>query len=358
MRRSGRLIASLLTLLLVGCSGSGATPVYTTRFLAFGTLVDLSIVGIERARAERVSELIEQDFAYMHRAWHAWEPGPLGRVNRLIAEKNAFAAPPSILPLIRRSQALAEQSENRFNPAIGHLVDLWGFHTDSPELRPPPERARIERLVAAAPRMSDLQVEGLLLRSDNPAVKLDFGAIGKGYGIDLAMEHLRELGIVNAILNAGGDLRAIGDRSGQPWRVAVRHPDGGVLGVIMVSGDESLFTSGDYGRNFTHEGKNYHHIIDPHTGYPAKGARSVTVAHTDAATADAATTALFVAGPADWHRVARRMGIRYVLLVDSEGTLHMNPAMAQRFDLVYEDVEIELSPPLTEPTRQARISDG
>jgi thiamine biosynthesis lipoprotein len=349
-------MVSVLAVFLAGCRG--AEPVYTTRFLAFGTLVDLSIVGVERARAERASELIEQDFTYVHRAWHAWEPGPLGRVNRLVVQGNAFAVPPSVLPLIHKSQELAEQSENLFNPAIGHLVDLWGFHTDSPKCRPPPQRARIERLVAATPRMSDLHVDGLLVHSDNPTVKLDFGAIGRGYGIDLAIEHLRELGIANAILNAGGDLRALGDRSGQPWRVAIRRPDGGVLGVIMVSGDESLFTSGDYNSNFIYEGRTYHHIIDPRTGYPAEGTRSVTVAHTDATTADAAATALFVAGPAGWHQVARRMGIRYVLLVDSEGTLHMNPAMAERFELVHKGVEIELSPPLSEPTRKARISDG
>jgi thiamine biosynthesis lipoprotein len=344
MRLETLAIATLVTSFLSGCGG--ADPIYTTRFLALGTLVDLSIVGVERARAERASELIEQDFVYMHRAWHAWEPGPLGRVNRLIAKKSAFSAPPSVLPLIRKSQEFAVQTDSRFNPAIGHLVDLWGFHTDSPECRPPPQRARIERLVAAAPRMSDIQVDGLLLRSDNPAVKLDFGAIGKGYGIDLAIEHLRELDITNAMINAGGDLRAVGDRSGQPWRIAIRNPGGGVLGVIMVSGDESLFTSGDYDRNFIYDGETYHHIIDPRTGYPAEGTRSVTVAHTDATTADAAATALFVAGPADWYEVAQRMGVRYVLLVDSEGTLHMNPAMAERFELVNDEVQIKLSPPL------------
>jgi thiamine biosynthesis lipoprotein len=346
MRLEARLAAALLVFLLAGCGGE--TPVYTTRFLAFGTLVDLSLVGVGRAEAERASELIEQDFSYMHRAWHAWEPGPLGRANRLIAERTAFAAPPSILPLIARSREFAEQSGDLFNPAIGHLVDLWGFHTDSPECRPPPQRARIERLVAAGPTIGDLQVDGLKVRSDNPAVKLDFGAIGKGYGIDLAVEHLRDLGISNAMLNAGGDLRAIGDRSGQPWRVAIRSPSGGVLGIIMMSGDESLFTSGDYNRNFIYEGRTYHHVIDPRTGYPAEGVRSVTVAHTDATTADAAATALFVAGPTGWHQVALRMGIRYVMLVDSEGTVHMNPAMAERVQFMDEDVEVELSPPLSE----------
>ena len=342
------MITGLLVIVLTSCRG--ATPVYTTRFPAFGTLVDLSIVGVDRAQAERASELVERDFAFMHRAWHAWEPGPLGRANKLLAEGNSFAAPPSILPLIRKSRQYAEQSGNLFNPTIGRLVDLWGFHTDSPECRPPPDRARVDRLVAANPQMGALQLEGLMARGDNPALKLDFGAIAKGYGIDLAIEHLRELGVANAILNSGGDLRAIGDRSGQPWRIAIRRPSGGVLGVIMISGDESLFTSGDYDRNFIYEGSTYHHIIDPRTGYPAEGARSVTVAHTDATTADAAATALFVAGPSGWHEVAQRMGIRYVLLVDTEGRVHMNPAMAERVEFIDEDLEVALSPPLIEPS--------
>jgi len=330
---------------LAGCRGE--TPVYTTRFPAFGTLVDLSIVGMGRDEAERAGELLERDFELMHQAWHAWEPGPMGRVNRLLAEGKPFAAPPSVLPLVRKSREYAERSGNLFNPAVGHLVDLWGFHRDEPECHPPPSAGKIRRLVAANPRMSDIQVEGILMRGDNPAVKLDFGAIGKGYGIDLAIEHLRELGVRNAILKAGGDLRAIGDRDGQPWRIAVRRPSGGVLAIIHLSGDESLFTSGDYERNFIYEGKTYHHIIDPRTGWPAEGARSATVLHTDATTADAAATALFVAGPGHWYEVARRMGIGYALLLDSEGKAHMNPEMAARLQLMVKDLVVELSPSLS-----------
>lgn len=347
------MILSIATLWLGGCGDD--TPVYTTRFLAFGTLVDLSLVGVNRDAAERASQLVEQDFAFMHRAWHAWEPGPMGRTNQLLAEGGAFSAPPSVLPLIDKSRKYAEQSGDLFNPTIGHLVDLWGFHTDSPECRPPPPANEIRQLVAANPRMSDIRSDGVLLASDNPAVKLDFGAIGKGYGIDLAIEHLRELGIHNAIVNAGGDLRAIGDRSGQPWRIAIRRPSGGgVFAVIKVSGDESVFTSGDYERNFIYEGKTYHHIIDPRTGYPAERTRSVTVVHTDATTADAAATALFVAGPTSWYEVAKRMGIRYVLLMDSKGIVHMNPAMAGRIELLDKDVDLELSAPLAPQPRETR----
>jgi len=356
MHRHRRCIAGIFLALLIlaplaGCRDEN--PVFNTRFLAFGTLMDLSIIGVELDEAERVTRLLEQDFDFMHRAWHAWDPGPMGRVNRLLAEGEQFASPPSILPLLHKSMELSEMSGNLFNPAVGHLVDLWGFHSDSPECRPPPDSLDIDILVKADPRISNIQIDGLMLRSTNPSVKLDFGAIGKGYGIDLAIEHLRELGIHSAIINAGGDLRAIGDRSGQPWRIAVRSPTGGVFAILQVAGDESVFTSGDYERNFIYEGKTYHHIIDPRTGWPAEGARSVTVVHSDATTADAAATALFVAGPELWHQTARRMGIRYVLLMDAEGTVHMNPAMAERIELMDKNTQVVIGPPLDDGPHEA-----
>jgi len=332
-----------LLLLAAGCQQE--QQLHSHRFLAFGTLMELSIAGVDRQTAQRAAQALEQDFAFMHRAWHAWDPGPMGRVNRLLTTGEPFAAPPSVLPLIRLGQKYAAQSGDLFNPAIGKLVQLWGFHTDAPEDRPPPPAAEIAALVLAAPRMADLELDGIMLQGSNPAVQLDFGAFGKGYGIDLAIEHLRELGIENAILNAGGDLRAIGRRIDRPWRIAIRGPEGqGVFAVIEVAGDESVFTSGDYERNFRYDGERYHHIIDPRTGYPARGAHSVTVLYGDAVTADAAATALFVAGPQGWQRVAREMGIRQALLVDEAGIVHMTPAMSRRVKFLEQEPEIRLSP--------------
>ena len=108
--------------------------------------------------------------------------------------------------------------------------------------------------------------------------------------------------------------------------------------MIETQGDESVFTSGDYERGFDYQGRHYHHVLDPRTGYPAEGARSVTVIHPDAATADAAATALLVAGADEWLKVARDLQLRWVMRVDDEGTVHLTPAMAAR-------VRIELDPP-------------
>ena len=345
MRKIGTALC-LTLLLITGCDST--PPVYKGKFLAFGTLVDITIAGLPQADAITATEIIEADFQRMHHAWHAWDPGPLGRVNRLIKTGATFSAPPSVLPLIRRGVELSAQSKGLFNPAIGELIDTWGFHRNDPEGQQPPPKEAIDRLLTAAPRMNDLKIDGISLHSSNPAVKLDFGAFGKGYGIDMAISHLQELGVKNAILNAGGDLRAIGSRNGKPWRIAIRHPSGdGVLGVIESRASEAIFTSGDYERNFTWQGRRYHHIIDPRTGYPATGSRSVTVIDSDATTADAAATALFIAGPEGWYDIAKRMGLGYVLLVDSAGIMHMNPAMQSRIELLDDSFRVKLSPPLT-----------
>jgi thiamine biosynthesis lipoprotein len=344
--RSALLALTLSFLSLLACTRSD--PVYNSRILAFGTLVDVSILGVPRDKAEWAASELEADFTYMHHAWHAWEPGPLSRTNQLLATGEAFAAPPSVLPLIERSKVLATLSDDLFNPAIGALIARWGFHSDLPQCVDPPSDEEIAELVALRPRMSDISIEGIVLRSSNPAVQLDFGGIAKGYGIDKAIEHLREMGIENAIVNAGGDLRAIGSRDGQPWRIAIRRPSGtGVFATVEVQGDESVFTSGDYERSYACDGNSYHHIIDPRTGYPAQGTHAVTVLHRDAATADAAATALFVAGPERWYEIARRMGIQYVLLVDTRGTLHMNPAMKARLTFLDPAPHVHLSPPLS-----------
>ncbi len=352
-----RIALLLLMLLLVACERA-ESPI-TTRFLAFGTLVDLTVSGVSQEEADRATAAIEQDFAEMNHAWHAWNPGPLGRVNQELTTGETFTAPPSVLELIKIGKRLSTESDGLFNPAIGHLIDTWGFMRDDPTGHPPPSPEQIAELLRQNPRMEDILVDGIHLRGTNPAVKLDFGAFGKGYGIDLAIAHLRKMGIRNAILNAGGDLRAIGERSkGKPWRIAIRSADGkGVLGEIDVSGDESVYTSGDYERNFHWKGKTYHHIIDPRTGYPATGSASVTVLHSDGATADAAATALFIAGPDRWFEVAQKMGIRYVLLVDTEGTLYMNPAMQKRLRLLEPGHTIRISAPLAGEAPEGGAND-
>lgn len=167
--------------------------------------------------------------------------------------------------------------------------------------------------------------------SNNKFVSLNFGAFAKGYGIDLEMQQLKSMGIKNAIINTGGDLKAIGSHGNRAWRIAIQHPRKDTwLATIETHGEESVFTSGDYERFYHYKGKRYHHILDPRTGYPATGTQSVTVLHTDSGLADAAATALFVAGPDKWIEIARKLKLREVMLIDSKGKIHITPHMQNR----------------------------
>ena len=305
------------------------------RLLAFGTYIDVELNDVTHHQAKQAQYLLQRDFDAMHHAWHAWEPGPVGRINQLIQAGNPrFTASPSTIPLLKRSQQLAAHSDYLFDPGIGQLISLWGFHGKTHQ-RPPPTEA-IQAWLAERPSIKHISLTGLYLSSNNTQVKLDFGAIGKGYGISQAMQRLRALGINNAVVNAGGDLQAIGTQGKRPWRIAIRDPHGtpdSVLGILSVSDNAAVFTSGNYERRFTWQNKDYHHIIDPRTGYPAEGTASVTVVHEDATVADAAATALFIAGPSDWLRIAHQMGIDTVLLVDTQGQLHITPAMQALLEL-------------------------
>lgn len=190
---------------------------------------------------------------------------------------------------------------------------------------------QIRRLQANIPTMNDLQIEGIKLRARNPYMQLDLGGIAKGYGIDQAIETLQAMGIDNAIINAGGDLRAIGRHGGRPWAIGIQHPRKPiVLASITTIADESIFTSGDYQRFYLEGSKRRHHIIDPETGEPVSHTIAVTVIHSQATVADAAATALMAAGKERMTEVARSMGIEYLMLMASDGEIFVNSKMKQR----------------------------
>jgi len=341
------LIACLLT--LAGCS-TESKPVakFQETVFTMGTLVEVTILGENKELAEQAYAAVLDDFNYMHNTWHPWQRNALRRVNGLLKIGAPFPLAPSIMPLIKKSQTLSKQSRGLFNPAIGQLIKLWGFHQDDLEnIIEPPDDKDIQALLNNLPIMSDVKFDNLSMFGSNENIHLDFGGFAKGAAVDATIEHLKEFGIKNAVINAGGDLRAIGHHGDRPWRIGIRNPRAkNVFAAIEISGDESVFTSGDYERYFESNGQRYHHIIDPRTGYPANKARSVTVIHSDASTADAAATALFIAGPELWHEIAQAMGLKYVMLIANNGEVYMNPAMAKRVEFMVKQPSVTLSKPL------------
>lgn len=290
---------------------------------------------------------LDETFQEMHREWHAWQgQGELMRLNRAIADGRGAQVSDSLAGLLSNARDYSVASEELFNPAIGGLIGLWGFHSDEPPGGAPPAAEQIAALLTAKPSMRDLRFEDLKLSSVNPAVSIDLGAFAKGYALNLAIDQLHEQGIDNAIVNAGGDLCVSGRHGERPWMIGIRHPLGeGVIASVGVSDGECVLTSGNYERYREHEGIRYAHIIDPRSGYPVEHVASATVISKDGGLADAAATALSVAGPKEWSRIAARMGLSEVMLVDDKGVVYLTPAMQRRISLEQEVADVVVTQP-------------
>ncbi len=322
----------LLCGLLISLSGcEQKQPVYQQQLLALGTLIDITIYGADEKTAQAGIKEVQGLMEQLHHDWHPWQPGKLTEINRKLAAGERVTLNAEGQLLMSQGIELSQRTNNLFNPAVGKLIALWGFHSDDWSGTKPPAEADIQTLLNGKPQMSDLILEGDQLRSNNPAVELDLGAYAKGYAVDIAIATLRKHGINNAIVNAGGNLRLIGSKGKQPWRIGIRDPRGaGVIASLAAGSDEAVITSGDYERYFEYQGQRYHHIIDPRSGYPARGAIAVTIIAADGLTADAASTALFIAGPDHWRETARAMGIQEAMLIDDKGVVHITKALMQR----------------------------
>ncbi len=338
--------AVFFILLLTACQPAEPTKeLYQQQLFTFGTLVDISIISDNSEQTKQTIDRISAEFDHLHSQWHPWKNGALGQANKNFHTYNsaAFASTSSVINLIRDSQVLSKKSNGLFNPAIGQLVKLWQFDQleDENYKFKIPDPEKLQSLVAQNPQMQDIVIDNLQIKSNNPVTSLDFGAFAKGVAIEKMMSLLKEQHINNALINAGGDLKVLGSKNGKLWKIGIKNPanannpsEKAIIAAIELKDNEALFTSGNYERFFEFEGKYYHHIIDPRTGYPATGTQSVTVLSKDAALADAASTALFIAGPELWPDIAKKMGVQYVMLISDDNKIYLTPAMAERIELL------------------------
>ncbi|TNF54732.1 MAG: FAD:protein FMN transferase, partial [Burkholderiales bacterium] len=167
--------------------------------------------------------------------------------------------------------------------------------------------------------------------STDARVQFDLGAIAKGWAIDRALDALARQGHAHAVVNLGGNLAVQGDAGDRPWEIGIRDPlGGGVIARVATRAREAVVTSGSYERFRWVDDRRVSHIVDPAGGAPVEGLLSVTVLHPSATVADAAATALVVAGPKRWPFVANQMGVRHVLALHDDGQGSMSSAMAAR----------------------------
>ncbi len=316
--------------LFAACSPS---PLVQQQSYVFGTLVEVSVYDAPEAQAKQATAAVLARFDQLHQQLHAWQPSELSRLNAALAKGERATATPELAAMLGDAQALAAQSNELFNPAIGGLIALWGFHSDTPQSRVP-DAAAISGSVSRQPRMADLHIETNTVSSNNPAVQLDLGGYAKGRALDDAVAILKQHGIKNALVNIGGNVIALGAHGDRPWRVGIQHPrKAGTLATLDLHDGEAIGTSGDYQRYFEAGGKRYSHLIDPRSGWPASGMQSVTILSSGkhaGTRSDALSKPLFIDGTAHLQERAARLGIADYLAVDAAGKMQVSPAMSAR----------------------------
>jgi len=279
------------------CKRSGGPVVRETT--AMDTYVTITVYD-ENLPAEKIHSAIDSAFAEIRRiegfASDYSDSSEIGRAN-LLAGRDSLLISAELAALLRTSFAYSDSSGGAFDITVGPLEVLWNILALHPRVPPPDSVQSALRLVG----YRRVALHGRTLYLPRRGMRLDLGAIGKGYAVDRATEVLAKAGIDRAIVDMGGNL-AVRWPGAQGWdsvvaTISVRHPriEGSFLGTFRY-GSGGVSTSGDYERCFIAGGRRYHHIMDPATGYPAQGVVSVTVVAPTAADADAISTTVFVLG--------------------------------------------------------------
>lgn len=286
------LAAFLLLLCLAGCTPQPKS--YTADFFAMDTFMSITAYGEDEQAAQDTAVQLEQRINALEPALsRTREDSDLYRLNH--ADGAVCEVSEDTYAAIEAAVQFAEWTGGAFDPTMAPLTDLWGINTDHAHV---PAQAEID---AALTHVGYQNIELLgnnQVRLLNGA-QLDLGGIGKGFATDAAAAMLD--GTRGVLATLGGNIGAYGEnpnRDSGNWVVGIADPDDNAAFIATVEvRDLSVVTSGDYERYFEQDGKRYHHIFDPATGYPAdSGLRSVTVIDESSTRADALTTALFVMG--------------------------------------------------------------
>ena len=340
-----RLFAIVVLLLLAGCENK--EPLYQEQGYVFGTLVEVSVYGEPEPKARQAVSEVMREFQRLHDMLHAWQPSELSEMNAAFAKGGSIAISAELVAILQDATQLSQQSQGLFNPAIGGLVQLWGFHAD--EFKPvQPDKKKVGLWVAANPQMSDITIVRGRAQSKNKFVQVDLGGYAKGYALDRAAELLHKQGIRNALINIGGNILALGRHGDRPWRVGIQHPrKSGALATLDLRDGEAIGTSGDYQRYFMIGDVRYCHLIDPRSGYPMQGVQAVTIlTHGQRAgvLSDADSKPLFIAGATGWRTAAKEMGLSEAMLVDGQGKIHLTAELQKRLEFTDRSIHPEVEP--------------
>ena len=304
---------------------------YTNTDFAMDTVVSETLYTI----GDDLNTAIGQKIRDIETEYLSWtdEDSQIAKLNAASGETTEVSD--ELAGYLEKIFQLAKDSNGAFDPTIGKIIRLWDITGENPHV---PEQSELDEL------LKDVGYQKVSLDGDKVTLEkgatLDLGATGKGIGCDVVSDFLKtQEDVSGMILNLGGSsVMAYGEKpDGSDWKVAVTDPrdvEGDYLGAITLEGGEFLSTSGDYEKYFMEDGKRYHHILDPKTGYPVwNGLDSVTVVCDSGLLADGLSTACFVLGMDDALELLEKYNAEAVF-VDEDKNVYLTSGMKDRFELM------------------------
>lgn len=307
---------------------------------AMGTTVDIGVWTDDEPRAEKAIEAAFAEIARIEKLMTTWHPSEITQIN-----DNAGIKPVQVsdetLEVIDKALWSSKLSGGAFDITFNAMHGVWKFDEDmekNPKLPDPKLIAQRKKLIDWKQLVVDHEKKTVFLKKKGMSIGL--GGIAKGYAVDRGGKVLREHGFPNAIVQAGGDLLCEGSKDGRDWSAGIQDPrepreaKDRVFALIWLS-DHAFSTAGDYERYYFVEGKRYHHIIDPKTGYPATKSRSVTIYAKDALTADALDDAVFILGWKKGIEMIEKIDDAGAVVVDDQGQVHLSKRVEGRVKIVH-----------------------
>lgn len=318
MRKTFLLFLALFIFLASTSASAGSFKKST---VVMGTDLEMNLVAEDEMAVNAAFDKVAAEMERIEDVMSEWREGTkVSEINRNAGIK-PVEVPDELFNLISASIQVSELTEGAFDISWASMRGVWSFAKGSERLATAEEIKKMLPLVNYKNIELDNEKKTVYLKTKGMAIGL--GAIAKGYAVDKAAQILFNSGVRNFAIKAGGDMRIQGaQESGNPWPIGIRHPrDREKLIAKLHLTNISISTSGDYERFFIKDGVLYHHIMDPKTGYPARGSQSVTIIAHDTMTSDAFSTAIFVLGPdKGLELIGKLKGIEAVI-VDESGKI-------------------------------------